>query len=513
MRQTLQPGMDTGPAGDLGNRENSKDWPFAFGSPLSGIGSMTEVMKTAFSFKRVLTAVVALTLLAGWALRTRQSSSQDGLANSPARRIKFESEQTRAAAQGADASVDVSKAAAEDFVSILEGQGAELRRRSLEELGRRYGRLAPAEGWKLLARIPGLADRESFAVALLREWAVSDPRAALGACSGLASGELKTMAYAAALSGWAHQSPVEAAEWSVRHLAGSQRRSAIREVARAWAESDPEAAAKWALGQSTSASGRVAIEEVMRYWAGNDALAGAEWALQQPPGSFQQAALAAVVSEWADLFPEQAAAWVLQHPVASAFAPEVAAQWAKADPAAAADWVRKVPDPALRSELLPVITSTWAASEPREALAWLAGVEGSDERLAAQESLARTWAEDDPIACLDWVQNLPEDALQIRFGEAALATWAIHETDRLARWLQDQKEGPLKDRGLIELAEVWAGEQPQAALDAALSIQDAGFARATALQVYQDWKARDPGAANGWLAGRPDLRMLVDPEP
>ena len=467
----------------------------------------------AFWFKRVLPTVVGLALLAFGLLRTPQASSPSGVAGSATRRLKSEALTPGALPRGLETSWAVLQADAEDFVLILEVQDAELRRRRLEEAGRQYGRVSPAQGWAMLARIPGLADRECFASALLREWAIKDPRAALNACSGLAAGELKSMAYASALGSWAHAAPVEAAEWSVRQLAGSHRRSAIREVVRTWAESDPEAAAKWALSQSGSASGRVAIQEVMRYWAGNDPEAGAAWAAQQPPGAFQQAALEAVVSQWADLFPEQAARWIMEHPAASAFAPDVAAQWAKADPGAAAAWVREIRDPALRAELLPVITTTWAASEPREALAWLAGVQDTGERLAGQESIAQTWAEDDPVACLDWVQKLPADEVQLSLGEAALGAWAVTSAETLSTWLQDQKEGPLKDRGLIELAEVWAEGQPQAALHAALSIRDSAASRETVVQVYNDWKSRDPNAASGWLASQPDLVPLLSPDP
>lgn len=406
----------------------------------------------------------------------------------------------------------VSLAPGTELVSILEVQDAGLRRRRLAEEGRRHGLASPVQGWAMLGRITGLADREAFATALLREWALKDPQAALRACGGLAAGELKTMGYAAALGGWACDSPAESAEWSVRHLVGSNRRSAIGEVARVWAQSAPEAAASWALSQQGSAAGRTAIQEVMRYWAGNDPEAGAEWAVKQPAGPFQQAALEAVMTEWADQFPEKAAEWVMKTPGAAGFAPEVAGQWAKADPGAAAEWASGIKDKSLRSELLPVITTTWAASDPQAAMAWVANVQDVAERLAGQEGIARAWADDDPSACLDWVQKLPSDEERLRLGDAALGAWAGASADTLARWLQSQRHGGLKDLGLVKLAEVWAADHPQSALHAALAVRDAGVAQETAAQVYSDWKSRDPRAAAQWLAGQPRLASFLNPE-
>jgi hypothetical protein len=467
---------------------------------------------TALGLKRAVPAVAGLVLLSWVSVRIWKKASDLGEASSPARPAIHGLLPAGSVREGLELAGAASSGQRVDFVSILQSQDAGLRRQGLGEEGRRLGLAAPAQGWTMLERISGLADRECFATALLREWAMKDPQAALSACAGLAAGELRAMAYAAALGGWAHKSPVEAADWSVRHLVGSNRRSAIGEVVRTWAQSEPEAAARWALSQSGSVSGRVAIQEVMRYWAGNDPEAGAEWAAKQPAGPFQQAALEAVMSEWADQFPEKAAQWVMKTPGAAGFAPEVAGQWAKADPGAAAEWAREIKDKSLRSELLPVITTTWAASDPEAAAAWVAGVQDAEERIAGQAAIAQAWAEDDPSACLDWVQKLPSDETQLKLGDAAFGAWAGASADTLAAWLQKQKEGALKDRGLVKLAEVWASDQPQAALQAALAVHDADFAQEAAVQVYNDWKSRDPRAAAQWLAGQPRLVSFLNPE-
>lgn len=442
-------------------------------------------------------------------LPTAPDSAATGKAHSPTVLKVTRETETTATTQTATSSTNRSKA--EDrLAEILGSFDADHRQQELKRLGDELGRSSPETGWRLLASIGGLADREAFGEALAARWAAVAPEKALAACVTLTAGELRTSTLAAALGSWAENSPAQAAEWSATQLTGSARQLAVSRVAETWARLDPSAAAEWAVRQSASPAGTAAIEPVMSYWASTDPAAAAQWASSLAPGGFRQSALDALLTQWSDQFPQEAAAWTAVQPEAAQLALVVAGSWAKSDPQAAAQWALTLGTPDARSDASSIIAASWAAADPSAALAWTKSVTARSLRASLQGAAVQTWAAEDPAAALAWVQtNRGTLADPASAQEDILQTWATTAPERLAQWISTQSPGSNTDAAMRHLAIALAEVQPGQAADTALRMKESAARSSVFQQIYSQWKNTDPAAAQRWLAARPDASGLL----
>lgn len=295
------------------------------------------------------------------------------------------------------------------MADILGGLDAVLRHEELKTLADQLGRSDPQHGWALLKTIPGLADRETFASALLQAWAGHDLAGALSACKTLPSGELRATSHATVMAVWARHAPVVAADWARTQLAGSARQTALAAVARTWAQKDAGAAARWAQTYANTSTGQAVIAEVMTHWANTDPQSGTAWAASLPAGAFRDSALQAVVGEWADQYPAEAAAWVQSNPENGALGDQVAQTWASHDPAPASDWALSLKDPEQRQSTALIAFSTWAAAAPQEALIKVQTIRDAPLRQEITAAVLDVWQTDDPAAAQAWQAAHPQN--------------------------------------------------------------------------------------------------------
>jgi hypothetical protein len=318
---------------------------------------------------------------------------------------------------------------ASDLDGVLQGFDATSRQGRLAALGERWGRLDPRGGWALLARIPGLADRQAFAEALIRAWALDDVSAALAACQTLPAGELRVTTTAQAAAVWAKREPRQAATHCAAQFTGSVRRAALAAVVQQWAQQSAADAATWCLTQNESLSS-AALPEVMRHWANVDPQAAAQWAHALPNESTRTTALESLVQEWADQYPAEAAAWAGREAgAAPTLAPFIAQSWAASDPAAAAQWAQSTHS----GEAISTAVATWAAADAKAALQWVAG-HPAESRGELQQIVLGAWALEDPPAALAEASRLADPALRDQLTKTLLLDWQIRAPQEAAQW-------------------------------------------------------------------------------
>lgn len=314
--------------------------------------------------------------------------------------------------------------------SIVEAVDPATRQHSLAELGASLGRTNPREGWALLASIPGLADRQSFAEALIKAWAAHDLPGALASCETLAAGELRATTLAIAAGVWAQHSPQEAASYSAAKLIGSARRSALVSVVQEWSRQNAQAAATWCLSQPEQIRGP-ALPEVMRYWANIDPKAAAQWAGMLAPEK-RQPALEAIVTEWADQYPAEAAAWIAAQPGAGEFAEITAQSWAASDPNGAAQWALE----SRHTEALVPALATWAAADPVAASAWLGKNPTVPNHDELQQIILEAWSLEDPGSALSKLELIVDSKKRFDVRRSLLNDWQTRAPDEAAQWMK-----------------------------------------------------------------------------
>ena len=297
---------------------------------------------------------------------------------------------------------------AASFADVLGTLDAAQRHVNLKTLAEQLGASDPQRGWSLLKTIPGLADRETFASALLQAWAERDLAGALTACKSLPAGELRATSHAAVMAVWARSTPAVAADWARTQLTGSARQTALTAVARTWAQKDANAAARWAQTYANTSTGQAVIAEVMAHWANTDPQAGALWSASLPEGPFRESALQSVIGEWADQYPAEAAAWVQATPSAATQSDQVAQVWASHDPAPASEWALALNDPAQRLSTALIAFTTWAAAAPEEALTRAQTIRDLSLRQEIMTSILEVWQSDDPTATEAWLAAQPQ---------------------------------------------------------------------------------------------------------
>lgn len=415
---------------------------------------------------------------------------------------------------GSSLSSDVGTVPADDqglraqLTGILGNVDRHARQDALRKLGALLGSVAPERGMALLSMITGLADKQEFAEALLREWGKKSASAALAACSALAAGELRATGMAAAISAWAESEPDKATAWAAAHLTGSARQTALAKAAEAWAQRDPQGAANWALQNASSIAGATVIKEVMNHWAAIDPKGGAEWCAQLPAGSFRDTAMEEVITEWADQFPSETAAWLAKQPDAAKLSALLANTWAKSDPKGAAAWVQALPAGQARSDAALDIAATWSAADPAQALSWIDTAIGDPaEKQTLTTAAVQSWAADEPASALIWSRQRNDTAS----SEAVLDQWAGAQPETLETFVQSQPKNVNVDAELSHLANGIADTRPSDAIANAMSIQDPTLQGQAIRRVYDYWRGRDAAAAQQWLATHPEMQSVVQP--
>ncbi len=288
----------------------------------------------------------------------------------------------------------------------------------------------------------------------------------------LASTPARTRALAALLEELARTDPQRAlsfaqnqSDWRLREL--------LRDASlRGWASVSPEAAGDWALG--VRIEDRRAVLGAVFQGAAVDPDATIRLALRlcaadpEPAGDYGHAAIAALVD-------------------AGAFAQ-------------AADF-----GAAMGSEKYSFLFKSayfqWARQRPAEALAAAEKIE--DPQLAGQaKSQAITgWSWADAAGLANYALKLPPGAERSQALAEALPLWLERYPEEAAAWIQKNDNGAEFDAGLAALAnqQSFLRSRPAAALDLAADISDPSKRTETMRSVFQQWAARDPGAARAYL--------------
>ncbi|MGC6456259.1 MAG: hypothetical protein ACON46_06995 [Coraliomargaritaceae bacterium] len=275
----------------------------------------------------------------------------------------------------------------------------------------------PLDALELSDQITSPRFREQAVNGVLREWATSDPMAALqwiDANSGNLTRSVRNGHLAAAYRGFAEANPqaafTQASQLSEGNAYERRLKSQILgQVVRSQVENGELFAAKQSIEQMADSDLRSnLLSELVDVWADSSPVDAAAYlsSLGDAATSQQKSALA---RSWSRIDPAAAAAWLdtlgPEDPSVSRAARDVIREWARYDLGASAEWLNSRPASPELDRAVASYTYHAVQEDPASAMAWADSVDSDRMKGYLQMRVAGAWREDDPTAFQSYLDS------------------------------------------------------------------------------------------------------------
>jgi hypothetical protein len=274
---------------------------------------------------------------------------------------------------------------------------------------------------------------------------------------------------------WADFDPRSALTWTQTEWR-AQSRQVVASVVQTWAHREPEIAFEQASAVAQFYHD-AAVDAAIVGWHASGKPGLVELVQSLPEGSFRQRVGEVLARrlvlgsgtegamQWAANLPNEAFRDEMTRRIASAASE-------RGDPAAIAAWATpQVTTGDARGSGLPRrIATRWIVRDPEAAFAWLESLPAGYDRDDGVMESFRDWMRFSQADAVKWIQKTELE----RWSEPAFVIYA--------RWMANSQE------------------RPEEALDLVARITDEGMRRRTTNVIVRKWAARDPKAAEAWLA-------------
>ena len=350
---------------------------------------------------------------------------------------------------------------------------------------------------------------------VIREWAQSDPAAALGAALTIQDAQQRDQIISSAISTWASSDFPAAIDYTIKIADAGTRGRILQNLATA--ENADRAQMFEVLMEHAPAgsSFQQAMASLLNPWARENPRAAAAAPMQLPQvRSFSHIA-GRVVDEWVSSGADKMEifSWARSLPEGQGRSQTVNAlfgAWAKEDPAGALRALTSL-ESGEKAEALQGIANGWSRKSPADTAAWAASLPSGPERDSVVRTAVNAWVLSSPTEASAFVGRLPEEERAGIMG-VMVQSWATRDTTSAAAWLQRQPAGKSKDEGLKVMARQIALEDHEAALAWANSISNIETRAAQTESLAREWLRLDPANAKKWInkASLPaDLRQRL----
>ncbi len=330
-----------------------------------------------------------------------------------------------------------------------------------------------------------------------------DPLAAIAAAKNIPGRDNRYLFSESVYTAWGEKNGLEAAQWAVANLKGTEKSDALYNIADGWGEADPAAAALWFSENTSGVIREDAIYEILESWgrkSPDNALAWAE-SLDEYTRSMVMDSLA---DGWASHDPEgaaKAATKLLEYDFGDEFVMRVAGQWATESPTGAAAWAGTLENTDARAIAHLEIGTSWAQDDPAKATSWIESLSSDDDKLYASLGVAMGWAEHDPGNALKWaVTSVQTPETRQRIIEDVMLDWSSSDPAAAADWLNAQPKGPQNDEVLATFSSAIIDVDPESAVTWASTISDAAKRDESVAMLLEEWIAMDGDNARQWVA-------------
>jgi len=347
--------------------------------------------------------------------------------------------------------------------------------------------------------------KSELIAAVMESWADRDLAGAIAAAGKMSQPADREGAMAAIVNNLDWRDPADASKVVLAMPNGNARTAALENLA--WGISWQSPAERAAiLGQFegveySKIAGRVASSMVAE-----DVDAAIKLFSEIPPTQRSEYDFSNFVRELSQHDPEQALKFAATLDSASERSQAVRqafSQLAALSPQKAATKMDAMSDPKDRQQALVSLAETWGARDPEAALRWAESLSG-DEQISAMASLLPDRARNDPAAAAGKLQSLLENpgnasgsVLQSATGNLA-QEWAGRNPEAAGAWVAGLPAGAAAESGAGSLIANWSRHDPAAAADWISKLPDGGVKDAAIAPLIQSIRQNDPGTAFSW---------------
>ena len=209
-------------------------------------------------------------------------------------------------------------------------------------------------------------------------------------------------------------------------------------IARNWAASDPAAAITWATQHPEGPLGGSALSGAISGWWQKDHAAAEGYALAHANDSDAMQLMVALLGEISRDNPQRAIAWVAQIPNAEirrSSETMLASMWSINDPRAASEWAANLPNEQ-SARALGSTMSFWAQTDPQAASQWLETLSGT-KRDNAIGAFSSGIVSKDPLTALKWVESIGDPTIRDRTLKEVVVQWRALDPVAAKTWIQN----------------------------------------------------------------------------
>lgn len=168
---------------------------------------------------------------------------------------------------------------------------------------------------------------------------------------------------------------------------------------------------------------------------------------------------------------------------------------------AATAWTDSLPNGELKGSALERVADEYARLNPADAATWVTQYAEQDFATNAIGEISEEWAERDPVAAIEWTESLPEGEGRRRAVAEAVSEWAREDLTEAGNYVSNLQPGAERDSAVSSYARRMVNENPEVAVEWALSIQGEELRQESTARTVREWRERDPAAAQTFLDG------------
>jgi hypothetical protein len=384
---------------------------------------------------------------------------------------------------------------------ILDTKSGRQRMDALEALG---GSLARRDLWAAMdisKRLSSLADRKSFLLGVVKQWATVQPAECFNFCLEQDSLALALSLSTAAVETIGAENPQLAAELAQSVAIQGLRENLVQPAARALAAASGPDAAAWASSLGDPLSRELAIREVAGTWAFSEPAAAMAWAANLPDSAMRSAASQSAISSWAEQDLQASLDFVNSTqpgPTRDALVTELSRNIGFHDPVSLMGWISSQPPDVFYPGEMAAVASYMSELDPRTAIARAEQLP-QDYKPIALNAVASTWAVNDPRQAMQWIESVSDQRLQAELQYSASAFWAMKDSAQAAAHARTLTDPALRDTALMGVAQALSATNARQALDAAADISNSQSRMDTISGILMDYAPGDTDATRQLL--------------
>ncbi|MEM6884804.1 MAG: hypothetical protein AAF571_07205 [Verrucomicrobiota bacterium] len=173
--------------------------------------------------------------------------------------------------------------------------------------------------------------------------------------------------------------------------------------------------------------------------------------------------------------------------------------------------LQQMPDDQERSRAIQYAIAALAGKDPARAFEMTQEYGLKDGRYESASTLFSEWGRQDPQAAAAVINQIADTKTREEAVENLLWTWGRQDPAAAWKWALENPGGASSSQDTrSRTLHAWANVDAVAALNAALSLEDASIRQASIPYIVNEWAEDDQDAALDWLGQQEDAKLMSD---